>query len=219
MKKPVIRTAAPANAESYSELDEVEGIRDRIERVVRDIAELEQFYNIEISPHRTTRLQTYYDDELTALKKVNFNSLDQQGKVDYLLLKNHLERNERQLGLDAAKDKKLEPLLPFAAIATHLCEARQQMQPMNGKNAAENIHEIGRRIAVVQEEVLAKAVKMDKTSAFRAAGTIDKLQQHLAEWYAFYNGYDPIFSWWVAAPYAKMDEALNKLSIVIKEEL
>lgn len=201
------------------EEQEVEGIRERIERVTQDLKELGKFYNIASSARRTARFENYYNEELAALSKVDFEVLKQGGKVDYLLLKSHLERNRRKLGLDAAKDKKLEPLLPFADTIIQLCEERQLMKPMVGKSAAKAMNEAEKQVARVLQEVVSRSIKLDKTSAFRAATTVDKLQGHLAEWFTFYNGYDPLFSWWVAEPYAKLNKALGNFSIAVKMDL
>ena len=76
----------------------IETMQQRIERVREDLDNLEHFYNIDVSPHRSERLRKYYEDQLTDLRKAPFESLDQEGKTDFLLLQNYLERNKRQIG-------------------------------------------------------------------------------------------------------------------------
>src|SRR4051794_11200483 len=62
-------------------------MRDRIERYLADLGALERFYDVAISPDRHSRLREFYDQQLRDLAAVDFNSLDQGGRVDYLLLK------------------------------------------------------------------------------------------------------------------------------------
>ena len=219
MQLPVRKHSHEADIGGPTSEDDNESMRNRIERVTADINDLESFYNIEISPQRSARLKDYYKGELAGLEVVPFDGLDQQSKVDYLLLKNYLKRRLRQLDLDATKDKTIEPLLPFAVTIIRLCEDRQHMKPIDGQRAAEDVHEIAQRAVSTEGEIKAQKIKIDKTSAFRAARTVDRLREHLAEWFGYFNGYDPMFSWWVVEPYTKVNTALRDLAETIRTEL
>lgn len=198
-----------------------ESIQQRIERVTEDLGNLKDFYNIGISPTRRARLAKYYEAEFAGLEKEQFDDLDQQGKVDYLLLKNYLESELRQLDLDAAKNAKVEGLLSFAPIIVQLCEDRQQMKPIDGKLAAQTLSKLAKEIEKIQTEVLGgkDQGKVDKFSAFRAAGVVNSLRSLLKEWFGFFKGYDPLFSWWVGEPYRSVDKALERLYPVIRQKL
>ncbi|KAH8599459.1 hypothetical protein B0O99DRAFT_649540 [Bisporella sp. PMI_857] len=158
------------------------------------------FYNIEYSPRRTARLKEYYTGELAALKDVPFDTINQDAKIDYLLLKNNLERQLQQLDLEAAKDKETEPLLPFAVIIIRLCEERQRMEPIDAKKAATDIQEITQRVVGIQGAVLAGKIEMDRTTAFRAARTVDRLHKP-------------------RRPYSQVDKALTEFANVVREHL
>ena len=108
-----------------SSLDEptchnTEDMRQRIERLREDLRDIEKFYNIIISPDRNARLREYYVRQLTELHTMAFSILDQQNKVDYLLLQNFINRNLRQLDLDEEKDNKSRILLPFGPLIISL---------------------------------------------------------------------------------------------------
>lgn len=163
-------------------------MRESIERVSEDLKDLQQFYNIEMSETRKSRLKTYYEDELADLKKTSFKSLDQQGKIDYLLLQNFLEKGLKQLELDGEKDQKMEPLLPFARTLVRLCEDRQMMRPVDGEKAANDVFPVGKQIPDITVKVKEGKLDVDKTTAFRAASSIDKLRSHLAEWFSSSRG-------------------------------
>ncbi|TVY39648.1 hypothetical protein LSUB1_G004500 [Lachnellula subtilissima] len=199
--------------------DPDQDIRQFIETVSVDLRDIHQFHNISISPTRHARLEEYYNSTLASLKDIPFRHLSQDGKIDYLLIQNFLNRDLRQLGLTAEKDEKSKPLLGFALGIVGLCEDRQNMKKMDGKNAAQEIFQIGKQISETQAEIQAKKIKVDKTSAFRATKTVDELRAHLEEWYGFYNGYDPLFSWWVKEPYGKVKKQLEELPALIKERL
>ena len=196
-----------------------EDMRQRIERVRADLRDIEKFYNINISPNRQAQLRKYYVRQLTELHTSNFNTLSQQGKVDYLLLQNFIKRKLRQLGLDEEKDNKTRILLPFGPRILLLCQKRQEMEPMEAKTAAKYVHEVGKQIEDVMAKVNDGQVKLDQMIAFRAAKTVDALRSHLAEWFGFFKGYDPMFTWWVPEPYTHVDNMLAEYAEVIRREL
>ena len=58
-----------------------------------------------------------------------------------------------------------------------------------------------------------------RTIANRAAENLDALKSTLSGWNRFYAGYDPMFSWWVANPYQKLDEAMTRYAGTIRTRL
>ncbi|KAF4632228.1 hypothetical protein G7Y89_g5903 [Cudoniella acicularis] len=90
---------------------------------------------------------------------------------------------------------------------------------MDGKEAAQALFEAGKSILETKWKVESGKIKIEKSSAFRAARLLEKLQVHLDEWYKFYKGYDPLFSWWVPEPYEKTQKSIEELVIIIKEKL
>ncbi|QDS70216.1 hypothetical protein FKW77_006970 [Venturia effusa] len=196
-----------------------EPIQDRIIRIQHDLEVLTEFYNIEISPKRTKKLQKFYQDEVESLKSAPFDSYDQEAKVDYVLLQNFLETKSRQLESKSKEHEKLGTLLPFAPLITELCESRQEMKPIEGPKAASALHALSQDLACVLSKIDQHALRTDKLTAFRAAKTLNQLSVHLQEWFKYFNGYDPLFSWWVRAPYEKLEKLFAVLESRIQEEL
>ena len=58
-----------------------------------------------------------------------------------------------------------------------------------------------------------------KIVALRAANALDAMRRSLGEWYRFYAGYDPMFTWWVSDPYRRADDALKKYVEAVKEKV
>jgi hypothetical protein len=223
MKKPVIvpqdrygkeERGFPQNVSSKETMEQ------RITRISRDIKDLNHFYNIQCSPQRIKRFQEYYSHELVSLKGVAFEKYDQEEKIDYLLLRNLLERSLKSLDLERSHDKKAEPLIPFATTIIQVCEDRQAMKSVVAQEAAQDMQDLAKQISRVKEKVEKdKFSNMEKSAAFRASRTIDRLRSHLKEWFGFFNGYDPLFSWWVKAPFEKANTELKELASVIREKL
>jgi hypothetical protein len=76
-----------------------------------------------------------------------------------------------------------------------------------------------RAIAAARERATASAGATKKTIANRAAARLDDLQESLKTWFDFYNGYDPIFTWWTENPYRKVDQDLKDYSKYLRENL
>jgi hypothetical protein len=203
----------------HENTEEREDMRQRIERVTEDLKDLGDFYNITISPLRRARFESYYTEELASLRKSDFDSYDHQSKIDFLLLQNYLKKNLRQLDLDAEKDRKMEPLMAFAPTVIRLCEERQQMKHMNPESAAKDVHSVCNSIKGISKKILAGDIKMERTIAFRAANTVDQLRSHLVEWFSFFRGYDPMFTWWLTEPYSHIEKALINYASLIREHL
>lgn len=191
----------------------------RIELVREDLRDIKTFYNIEISTTRKERLKEYCEDQLDALREMSFESYNQQGKVDYLLLQNYLRKNLVQIDLDVRKDLKMEPLLPFADIIVRLCEDRQMMKAMDGEKAARDVTRISSLIFETRRNIIEKEIKVDRSIAYRAASTVDRFQSLLSEWFGFFKGYDPTFTWWVSKPYQKVSKELEQYAVLIRQDI
>ena len=210
------------STEEHEHKQDHESLPDRITRVTADLQDLRQFYNIEISDIRYRRFHDYYTSELASLETAPFETYDQQSKVDYVLLRNYLKRSLRQLDLDRVKDKSMERLLPFADVIARLCEARQRGGPVVGQKVAKDIRDVVKSIAVVKEDIVrGRVCKQDiaREAAYRAYKTMKRLQEHLREFFQFYKGYDPLFTWWVQVEYEKANAELAHLATLIQEKL
>jgi uncharacterized protein (DUF885 family) len=55
--------------------------------------------------------------------------------------------------------------------------------------------------------------------AKRALDRIEVLRETLGDWYDYYHGYDPLFTWWAESPYERLGEALEGYSDFVRERL
>jgi uncharacterized protein (DUF885 family) len=65
----------------------------------------------------------------------------------------------------------------------------------------------------------ASPIRAKKTVANRAAGLVNGLRNTLKVWFGFYNGYDPVFTWWNGEPYKTVDQALQNYSAFLREKV
>lgn len=196
-----------------------EPISDRIVRIIEDLRNLESFYKVTTSPSRYQRLQGFFEEEIASLENVPFNDLDQEGRVDYILIRNYLRYQLSGLVHDAEQEAKVLPYLGgyFPIRLTRMIEARQAVNDADGRQSASWLVECMEHIAAVHKRIAEGQDKTDPVVALRATETVAELKKHLAEWYAFYKDYDPMFTYWISDPYPKIDAALQNLINVIKQ--
>ena len=208
-------------------------MRSLIERYTVDRGSLARSYPVSMSPARAARFRLFYSDWLAQLQKLNFDSMTQEGKVDYLLLKNHLEYETRQLDIQTKQLVEIQPLVPFATSIIGLEEARRRMEPIDSAKTAALLTTLKKQIDETRKSVEAgvrpersgesrtdvDAIKPKKTVAFRAVGAVNNLRNSLRNWYTFYNGYDPLFTWWNEEPYKTLDQSLNTYAAFLSERV
>jgi hypothetical protein len=82
-----------------------EGLRDTVERFRADSGSLRRA-SVAMSEERRGRMADFYRSELRALESRRFDSLAQDAKVDYILLKYHLEYEARNLDIERSACQK-----------------------------------------------------------------------------------------------------------------
>ena len=169
------------------------------------------------SPERGERLNKLYQEYLKKLEALNFNSLPQECKVDYILFKRDLNQRLRQGLADAADLNRIKAWLPFAdKIYSIEKNRRRGMQPDAEKLAGEWA-DIAGEIKSLQAK-LKDEKNLDAAAIYTAGEAIANLKRSLASIHEFYNGYDPMYSWWAPKSYQLLDEALTAYAAAIKSK-
>ena len=60
---------------------------------------------------------------------------------------------------------------------------------------------------------------MTKDLATRGADSVDGLRNSVTTWFNFYNGYDPLFTWWMGMPYKQVDDALQGYAAFLRDKV
>ncbi len=202
-------------------------LRIYIERYTSDYEAIDRSYSLSMSPLRQSYLNELLQDWKTKLSEVNFDVLSQDGKIDYLLFRNHLEYKIRQGQLQANSWKESEPLLPFASTIITLIDAKRKMETINPERLAIQLTALSKQIDSTQSvlESLQKndtkkpSLSIKQTTANRVLSQIEELKEAMKRWFNFYNGYDPLFTWWVQKPYQALDENLKHYSEFLRDNL
>ncbi len=182
-------------------------IRPVIERYEVELRDLNRVYPLEGSTVRQGKLEKFYADQLQLLERIHFDAMSQAGKVDYLLLRSRLEREQRQLLAAGQRDAEIQSLIPFQQTIIGFEEARRRMETVDGQKSAVALEGLVRDVAVAKDSM--SGVKKNPVVLNGAAQRLEQLRTTMRGWYDFYALYDPKFVWWVEAGYKKADDTVE----------
>lgn len=190
-----------------------------VEEYRADLGSLTRLYSIEVSPQRRMRLKSFVSDWRRRLEGVDVDRLDFDGKIDHLLFRNLLDRQERRIDLDEKRDAPTLPLLPFQEPIVGLVESRRRFELSDPEKAAGELSRIAEAARKARLAAEKGEVNASKPVANRAARVTRDLAKALSDWYGFYNEYDPLFGWWCEKPYAQADEELKAFAAALRKHL
>ncbi|RFM28575.1 DUF885 family protein [Deminuibacter soli] len=170
------------------------------------------------SPEKRNRLNQLYHTYLQRLGLLDFNSLPQECKVDYILFKRDLLAKLQVASNDSAAWQKIKQWFPFADSIRSTERLRRRGFQLNAQQTAKDWYDITKQVTALEEQ-LKTAKDLQPAAIDHARQTIRNLQLSLKSIFEFYNGYDPLFSWWVPMPYKNLDSALTHYAGAFKKKL
>ena len=195
-------------------------LRGVIEKYQEDRGFLNRFYSATTSPNRSARFNQLYDQQLALLSKLDFDKLNHDEQVDYVLFKNYIEHEIKEQDRYDAQLAEMSSLIPFMRTISDLEDTRRTLKDLDQAKAAVTLNALAKQIVDTQKSFDGpSAAKPKRTVANRAARTVTELRNVLRRWYTFYNAYDPMFTWWCSSPYKVADDALGKYASFISEKL
>ncbi|HEY5773196.1 MAG TPA: hypothetical protein VIS75_11225, partial [Chitinophagaceae bacterium] len=169
------------------------------------------------TPERRKRLLELIDQYLEILKKSPFEKWNINGKVDYVLFKRNLESEQYQL---LEEQKTYDPIAKYLTFSDRLYtlqKPRRRGMSVNGEQVAKELNDINKDIATAIDK-LKKVDSIELNQANLASEAARGLQGVLKDYFNFYNGYDPLFTWWVPKTYTATDSLLGVFASAIKRK-
>jgi hypothetical protein len=203
-----------------------------IERYASDQQALNRRYDADESPAKRQRMREFYTGWRSRLKDVDFDKLTQEGKVDYVLLDNYLIHQQSLMERDDKQRAETAPLIPFRDRMLALQDDRRDLKTVDQSALARTLADLARQVdslrTLFEPPPAARGAdsarrpvppKVSRTVANRAADDLETLRRTMQGWYRFYDGYDPLFTWWTKNPYSKLDSAMTRYSRTIRERV
>jgi uncharacterized protein (DUF885 family) len=194
-------------------------LRDLVERFSIDYRNLERRWPVGYSPARGGAFRDYLTTWQRRLAEAPFDRLSQEGKVDYVLLRNALGYELAMLDRDTARFAEMAVLLPYGPAIMGLHERQRRMETVKPDSLARVLAGIADQAAAATRALDSAAGRPSKIVAHRTASATLSLRETLRRWYEFHAGYDPMFTWWSKAPYEKSADALQKYATALREKV
>ncbi|MFW6202308.1 MAG: DUF885 family protein, partial [Gemmatimonadota bacterium] len=118
------------------------GLQAVVERYVDDGRVLGRRYDAGYSESRREALRAFNREWLARLREVDFDALDREARVDYLLLENEIEHQLFELDREAELMAEAAPLLPFASTIHALHDARRDLERIDPRAAARTLDDL-----------------------------------------------------------------------------
>jgi hypothetical protein len=170
---------------------------------------------VPVSLARIARLKRHDLSWQAALGRLETSRLTPAAKTDLARLSAAITGNLAQLDADARTVAQVVAAAPFAPVIVRLVEARIRVDDMNAQRAAADLNGITREVARLK----ASPPRVNAEQARLGATAVDQLRAIAAEWFTFYNGYDPLFTWWMAGTYSRADDALRDYAALLRDRI
>ena len=191
-------------------------LADLVTEFEMDTWALERTYIVDESEEYYQRFTSFYGDWQKRMSNIDFSSLSQQGKVDYVLLKNLINKRAYFLNQGYNDFKEVDAVSNFANNIFSFIKERRRGKKPDAKQLAKTFQDATVDIDADMETWKSKPFK-DWQTAVKASDVVTSFQKALKEAYEFYYGYDPDFTWWVEKPYKKLNEKLSLYAEFLKE--
>jgi len=194
------------------------GLAAAIDRYSVDAASFSRTLPPIASTDHDIQQKAFVQGWLEQLARLDFNSLDRDAQIDYLLFKNHLQKELAHLDDRLKQREDGTRFVPFAPAILELEHARRVLEPLDPEQVAARLDGLAKAVSQAAAEHSRGTVNAVSTRAASAGLTlVNDLHNVLRRWFEFYDGYDPLFSWWVDAPYKVADQALDRYASALRD--
>jgi uncharacterized protein (DUF885 family) len=233
-----VPTLWPLEKPSPSEL------RDVVARFTADHDAVSRRFDAAHSPDRRAALRGLTRAWQQKMDAIDFETLSAEGRIDWILLSHRLRHDLRLLDREDRRLAEAAAVASFLDTLLKLADARRRLETVDPKAAAKTLADVADQIEKTRKAIAAglppeaesasaakketpaaagsspvAPIRPSRIVAYRSAAMLKDARTTLSKWYRFYDGYDPLFSWWCQAPYKKVDTALEKYVQFLREKV
>ena len=182
-----------------------------------DKSALERKYPNNLSDTYFERFSKFYLDWKSQLEAIDFESLTKDQKVDYVLLRNKIDKSIYFNGLAAKEFDEVKFVVQDAKDIYGYNENRKSgLNPNSEKLAA--------IFNTTEKNIRNSILNLKKNKPFNswqsadlAANTVRKLKEATEESFDFYNEYNPEFMWWMKTSQQKLIKTLDEYEDLLRK--
>ncbi|MCP9755095.1 DUF885 family protein [Lacihabitans sp. CCS-44] len=182
-----------------------------------DKGALQRKYPNSLSEVYFERFTKFYADARKDLDKMAFDGLTKEQKVDYVLLRNQIDKSIYFHGLEFKAFNEVKNVIERAQPIYDFNENRKTgVNPKSDKLAAD--------FNKVEKEIRAEIVALKTKKPYEswqkaelAADIVKELIRATEESYKFYYEYNPEFNWWIQAPHKKLMKTFEEYEGLLRK--
>lgn len=171
-----------------------------VEMYKADLNALNRKYTVRETDEYYERMDAFRQEWLDRLSEMDFEGLERDAQIDYILLKNKVEKDKHFLGVSYQTFQSLAFVAdPMAPLEKFYRDRRIGTKP-DAPSLASNFHQIA-------EQLKDKTANLPNTPTFdswqgaeRASEIVLSHLEAVKESSGFYFDYDPDFTWWMRRP-------------------
>jgi uncharacterized protein (DUF885 family) len=181
-----------------------------------DRTALARKYNNPLSDEYFQRMDRLYKDWLKALENMPYESYSADGKLDYQIFKNYLEKESYFHSAAYEEYKSVKDVVDFAGALEQFYQTRRMAVKPNAQELATTFTEVEKAIKTKWDQF--KKVKKYNSwqTAELAAQVVEAMRKSTEEAYNFYYDYDPEFTWWMKEPMKSLDKTMKSYADFLK---
>lgn len=162
------------------------------------------------------RMENFYQDYLETLQAQSYESLSEDGKIDYNLFRNHLQKSASELAIDRQAFEEISAVLAFAGPLEEFVKGRRRAAKPKSQQLAGIWNEIANLIDAQLKGLPSTATYTSWQKADLAAQAIESLQKVTGEAYGYYFDFDPEFTWWMPQPWQRLQASMQAYAKVLR---
>ena len=182
-----------------------------------DRGALSRLYTNRLSSEYFTRMQEFNQDYLKTLESYNYNSFSEDGKIDYVLFRNYLEKELAELDLERRAFDGVSSVLAFAPSLEEFVIGRRRAVRPEAQDLAATWDQVATQIDQQLENLPNTSKYTSWQNADLAAQAVGSLNRVTAEAYSYYYDYDPEFTWWMPASWERLDASMKSYAKALRE--
>lgn len=182
-----------------------------------DRGALSRLYTNRLSSEYFARMESFNQDYLKTLQAQNYGALSEDGKIDYLLFRNFLEKQLAELDLEKRDFMQIQAVVTFGKPLEEFVVGRRRAKQPDAQALAASWNAVTKAVES-QHKSLASAAKYTSwQQADLAASAVESLNRVVKESYEFYFDYDPAFTWWMPEPWKNLDASMKAYAKALRE--
>jgi uncharacterized protein (DUF885 family) len=182
-----------------------------------DRGALSRLYTNRLSAEYFARMESFNQEYLKSLQAQKYDALSEDGKIDYVLFRNYLEKELATLDLEKRAFTEVQAVIAFGKPLEDFVTARRRAKQPNSQELAATWNQVSKSVDT-QLKALPNSAKYDSwQKADLAASAVESLNRVTKEAYDFYFDYDPEFTWWMPEPWKKLDASMKAYAKGLRE--